>query len=127
MHKYKSNIVFLYYKDFAQGCKFIEEVLKLTEVMDQGWAKVYQINETSFLGAVDKKERVPVGDSLVSLNTSNVMAEYHRVKELDVKDLTSIKFFEDIPLRSFFFKDSEGHDFEIQEFIDDEHKKLFKY
>ena len=129
MDRFSSNITFLYYSKFEEGCTFIEKVLDLELVMDQGFAKVYRINKTSFLGAVKKSDGSINGDykggTLVSLNTSNVVEEYHRVKELGVKDLTEIKLFEEIPLRSFFFKDDEFHDFEIQEFIDKEDKLIF--
>ena len=36
-----------------------------------------------------------------------------------------IQFFEKIPLKSFFFKDHENHDFEIQEFISPKDKLIF--
>jgi len=130
MNRFKSSITFLYYKNFEEGCKFIEEVLDLELVMDQGFARVYKISETSFLGAVKKSDSSISpdykGGTLVSLNTSNVIEEHQRVKKLNVNELSEIKFFEEIPLRSFFFKDDELHDFEIQEFIDLNDKVLFK-
>jgi len=115
---YSSNITFLYYNDFEYGCKFVEEIFNLTMVMDQGWAKVYQINKTSFLGIVQLSEATEYqGNTLVSFNTRNVVKEHERVSKLEVFALTDIKHFEEIPLNSFFFKDAEGHDFEIQQFL----------
>ena len=130
MSEYRSSITFLYYKDFDKGCTFIEEVLNLKLVMDQGFAKVYQISETSFLGAVKKEdgsiESDYKGGTLVSLNTTDVESEYERIKSLEVKDLSELKFFEQIPLKSFFFKDEENHDFEIEQFLNEDDLKLFK-
>jgi hypothetical protein len=124
--KYSSAITFLYYKDFAYGTDFIENVLQLDLVMDQGFARVYQVNEKAFLGIVEKKDGNEVsGSTLFSLTTLNVDAEYKRVKQLKVYDLTEIKHFESIPLRSFFFDDSEGHKFEIQQFLNEEDVKTF--
>lgn len=117
MEKYTSLITFVYYKDFERGYKFIEEVLGLKCVMDQGFAKVYQVSEKAFVGTVKTKENIYQGGKLVSLTTTNVEEEYKRVKELDVFDLTDLKTIEAIPLTSFFFKDFEGHDFEIQQFL----------
>lgn len=129
MNRFSSSITFLYYKDFEKGCQFIDEVLDLTVIMDQGFAKVYKISETSFLGAVKISDSSIIseykGGTLVSLNTTSVIEEYQRVKVMDVCDLTEIKLFEEIPLRSFFFKDHENHDFEIQEFIDKKDKLVF--
>jgi hypothetical protein len=95
-------------------------------VMDQGFAKVYQVNKTSFIGIVKLSKDVNYkGNTLVSLNTSDVRKEYKRVSKLDVFNLTSIQHIAQIPLDSFFFKDKEGHDFEIQEFLKAEDKKFY--
>jgi hypothetical protein len=96
----------------------MEDVLNLSLVMDQGWAMVYQINDTSFLGIVRLAEKTEYkGNTLISLNTRNVDIEHDRVSNLEVYSLTNIKHFADISLNSFFFKDAEGHDFEIQQFL----------
>lgn len=126
MFKYSSNITFVYYNDLEYGSQFFEEVLGLTEIMDQGFAKVYQVNKTAFVGIVQLKEETNYkGNTLVSFNTDNVKNEYERVRKLEVFDLTDIQRIEQIPLDSFFFKDREGHDFEIQEFLSEDNKRVF--
>jgi hypothetical protein len=126
MYKYSSNVTFLYFNDLNYGSKFIEEVLDLSIVMDQGWAKIYQINETSFLGIVKlNKETEYKGNTLVSFNTREINKEHERLSKLGVPSLTEIKHFDKIPLNSFFFKDNEGHDFEIQQFIKSKDIKMF--
>jgi len=119
--KYSSAITFLYYKDFSYGTDFIEKVLQLDLVMDQGFARVYQVNKKAFLGIVQEKDSTGVpGNTLFSLSTTNVDGEYKRVKQLKVYNITEIKHFESIPLKSFFFDDLEGHKFEIQQFLKEE-------
>jgi hypothetical protein len=119
--KYTSAITFLYYDDFSYGVNFIEDVLQLDLVMDQGFARVYRVNQKAFLGIVQKRDHdVVSGSTLFSLTTRNVESEYHRVRQLEVNNLTDIKHFESIPLKSFFFDDSEGHKFEIQQFLKEE-------
>lgn len=126
MYQYSSNITFLYYNDLNYGTAFLEEILKLKLRMDQGWAKVYQVNETSFIGIVQLKESKKYrGNTLVSFNTSDVLKEYDRISKLNVSSLTEIQFFESIPLKSFFFKDDEGHDFEVQQFMDEKDLAVF--
>ncbi len=126
MFRYSSNITFIYYNDLLYGSHFIEKILDLPMVMDQGFAKVYQVNKTSFIGIVKLSKDVNYkGNTLVSLNTSDVRKEYKRVSKLDVFNLTSIQHIAQIPLDSFFFKDKEGHDFEIQEFLKAEDKKFY--
>jgi hypothetical protein len=124
--KYSSAITFLYYDDFSYGIHFMEDVLQLSLVMDQGFARVYKVNEKAFLGIVQQKDKEAAsGSTLFSLTTGNVESEYTRVKQLTVHNLTEIKHFESIPLRSFFFDDKEGHKFEIQQFLKEEDRISF--
>lgn len=125
MSKFTGTITFLYYKNFEYGKQFIETVFEVQEVMNQGWAMVYQISEKSFIGIVKKEEDVNAGDTLLSFNTKDLEGEYSRIKELSTHKLTDIQVFDSIPLKSFFFQDKEGHRFEIQEFINEEDKKRF--
>lgn len=126
---YSSVVTFIYYKDYERGSEFFKEVLNLKLVMDQGFAQVYQVSDKGFVGIVKAQDGSVnseyVGGTLVSLTTHNVEEEYNRIKELDVVDLTEIKDFKEIPLKSFFFKDFENHDFEIQQFIKTEDIDLF--
>ena len=124
--KYSSSITFLYYKDFSYGVDFVENILQLDLVMDQGFARVYEVNNKGFLGIVQEKEASDVpGSTLFSLTTRNVEAEYKRIRTLEVYSLSEIKHFEQIPLKSFFFDDLEGHKFEIQQFLKEEDLKQF--
>jgi hypothetical protein len=126
MFRYSSNITFIYYNDLLYGNYFIKNILDLPLVMDQGFAKIYQVNKTSFIGIVKlSKETTYKGNTLVSLNTNSVKKEYERVSKMDVFNLTDIQHIAQIPLDSFFFKDKEGHDFEIQEFLDTKDKKIY--
>jgi hypothetical protein len=78
------------------------------------------------LGIVQKKDTTEVsGNTLFSLTTHNADREYERVKQLDVQNLTEMKHFESIPLRSFFFDDKEGHRFEIQQFLNENDLRRF--
>ena len=97
--------------------------------MDQSFAKVYQIAETSFIGCVKKGEgsieTVNTGEALISLNTKDVYKEHERVSTFDLPYLSKVELINKRPLKSFFFKDYEGHDFEIQELIKKEDIDLF--
>jgi len=124
--KYSSGITFMYYKDFSYGIDFVEGVLELELVMDQGFARIYQVNQKSFLGIVQEKDSSDVpGSTLFSFTTNKVEEEYQRVHKLEVYKLTEIKHFKQIPLKSFFFDDLEGHKFEIQQFIKQEDIEQF--
>lgn len=124
--KYSSAITFLYYENFSYGIQVMEDVLQLELVSDEGFARVYQVNKKAFIGIVKKKNLdEQSGNTLFSLTTQNIEAEYDRVKQLDVHNLTEIKLIESIPLISFFFDDAEGHNFEIQQFVNEEDILMF--
>ena len=124
-----SQITFLYFNDYETGCEFLESVLELEPVYDPGWAKVYRSVGDAYIGAVKAKDGSIDGSKkggvLISLTVENVDNYYKKFKELKVTDLSEIKHFDDIGLRSFFFKGPEGYDFEIQEFLNKDLKELF--
>lgn len=120
-----SNVTFLYYSNLSKAKEFVEETLELPLVMDQGFALVYQVTDTSFLGIVSKESRDEINDTLYSFTVDDVYKYYDLYKNKKVKNMTEIKHFKNIPLKSFFFEDFDGHQFEIQEFLKKEDKELF--
>jgi hypothetical protein len=121
MSNYPSAITFLYYDDLEYGRHFLGSVLGLPLVMDQGFAAIYEVSSTSYVGAVQRKDHTrTVGDSLISLNTTDVQAAYDNLPKEALMDLTTITRIPSIPLDSFFFSDREGHRFEIQQFLNDD-------
>jgi len=51
---FHSTITWLYYKDLLSMQHFLQDVLGLEIVADQGWAKIYQVTPSGFLGLVDE-------------------------------------------------------------------------
>lgn len=50
-----STITWLYYQDIPEMENFYQNVLGLEMIADQGWAKIYQVSASSFLGIVDER------------------------------------------------------------------------
>jgi predicted enzyme related to lactoylglutathione lyase len=129
MDLYSSSITFLYYDNYEKAIFFFEKVLRLSLVMDQGWARVYKVSNGSFLGMVKKEDgSIQVsnkGGALFSMNALDLEECYDHIKSFQLNYLTEINVIESIPLKSFFFKDFEGYDFEIQEFLDVKDKNRF--
>lgn len=126
MSVYPSSITFLYYDDLDYGHHFLSDVLGLLLVMDQGFAAIYQVSATSHVGVVQRKDHTRVvGDTLLSLNTTDVQTAYQTLSSKAVMNLTAIERIPSIPLDSFFFSDREGHRFEIQQFLNDDDLALF--
>jgi catechol 2,3-dioxygenase-like lactoylglutathione lyase family enzyme len=126
MNSYPSSITFLYYEDLTYGRYFLQDVLGLSLVMDQGFAAIYQVTPSSFIGAVQRRDATRVsGDTLISLNTTDVQAAYDALPHDALVDVTPIERIPSIPLDSFFFFDREGHRFEIQQFVNQSDLDLF--
>lgn len=130
MERFISQITFQYYDNLEKASDFFEKVLKLEKVYDPEWAVVYKVAEKAYIGAVDAKlgsiESQVRGGTLVSLTVKDVMPYYESIKEETlVTDVSDIKIFDDIGVKSFFFKGPDGYEFEIQEFTNPEIERLF--
>lgn len=124
-----SQITFLYFNNYEDSCRFFDEILELEKVYSPQWACVWKTSEKSFIGAV-KAEKGSIesnkrGGVLISLTVENTEEIYEKLKKYELDSLSDIKYFEDIKVKSFFFKGPEGYDFEIQEFTSCELKEIF--
>lgn len=48
------TVTWMYYRDMPAIERFYEDVMGFEQVVDQGWAKVYQTSPTGFIGPVDE-------------------------------------------------------------------------
>lgn len=122
-------MTFIYVNDMVAAVDFMEKALKLEAVYEPSWAKVYKASNKGFLGLVDQsKGSVKTkyhGGTLISLTVDSIDDYYDSIMSYGVESLSEIKVFEDIGVRSFFFKGPGGYDFEIQMFTDEAIKNLF--
>lgn len=129
MMELSSQITFLYFDKLDEARSFFENTLELEKVYDPKWACVWRIGKDSFIGGVDVNQgsiEVEHRDGvLISLTVKNIEEVYEKLKSYNLKDLTNIKFFEDIKLKSFLFTGPEGYKFEIQQFMTEELSELF--
>jgi predicted enzyme related to lactoylglutathione lyase len=130
MNEYLSQITFMYFDDLKEAKVFFEQILKLKKVFEPEWATVYRVADKAFIGAVDASrgsiESSIRGGSLISMTVDDVIPYYERLKsEASLSEISDIKRFDDIGVKSFFFKGPNGYDFEIQQFTNPEIKKMF--
>ena len=52
---FNGSITWMYYKDVLKMQEFVENVLGLEIVADQGWTKIYKTTDTGFIGLVDER------------------------------------------------------------------------
>ena len=126
---YESMMTFLYIEDIEKASTFFEEVLQCEAIFKPSWATVYKVSSNAYLGVVaQEKGSVDTkykGGTLISLTVDSVKPYYERLKAYGVDALSEIKVFEDIGVKSFFFKGPGGYDFEVQMFTKPDIKKLF--
>lgn len=67
---FKATVTWLYYKDLPPMQTFYEQVLGLREVVDQGWAKVYQASHTGYIGLVDERRGMHKWSEKKAVNVS---------------------------------------------------------
>ena len=124
MRESYAAITFLSYADPEAGIRFYHDVLGLTLVEDQGWAKVYRICEGGYVGIVQAKKSPaePVGaGALLSLTVPDVDAWYEHLKgHQEIEILSAPAMVPGIPVYSFFLMDPAGYHLEIQAFTDPE-------
>ncbi|HAS73726.1 MAG TPA: hypothetical protein DCS67_06240 [Clostridiales bacterium UBA8960] len=124
MKSYLSQMTFMYFDQLEAVKPFFEDVLNLEKVFEPEWAVVYKVCSGAYLGAVDASrgsiDPGVRGGTLISLTVDDVMSHYDRIASSSlITQLTEIKEFEDIGVKSFFFKGPQGYDFEIQTFTKD--------
>ena len=71
--------------------QFINDVLGLEEVLDQGWVRVWRTSQAAYVGATDvKASSITVkerGGTLISLIVKDVASWYDRLKPLQCHNI----------------------------------------
>jgi hypothetical protein len=116
-----SQITFLYFKELNEPAHFFEEILGLQKVDDQGFARIYRISGSAFIGIVDEAHGycdAPVAkDVLITLVTDDVHPWYQRLKDTGVAVDAAPAIHEKANVECFFFEGPGGYAFEIQKFL----------
>ena len=114
-------ITFLYYKDLAKVARFYEDVLGLKLVIDQGFAKIYQVAGQAHIGLVDETRGYhrsnPIKPVEITLLAPDVDAWYQRIRSLGIETLTEPTIISSVNVRAFLLQDPEGYVVEIQKFL----------
>ena len=118
----QANIVWLYYKDVPKAQRFYEDVLGLALMVDQGFAKVYQVSPTSFIGLVDEAQGLHRASDTkpvtVSFVTEQIDEWYQYLQGKGVKIRSPLGDATRHPTRGFVALDPEGYFLEFERFLD---------
>jgi catechol 2,3-dioxygenase-like lactoylglutathione lyase family enzyme len=130
---FKATVLWLYYKDMQAIERFYEEVMGFELVVDQGWAKVYPVSPTGFIGPVDGEKGMHSWTEkkgvTVSFITTNVDPWFDHMKTQETFELRHQDVVEEdrAGVRVFVGYDPEGYFFEFDTFMEkEESKKLLE-
>ena len=115
------NLAFFYYRDLAGAKKFYGQTLDLPLVLDYGYAAIYRITETSFVGLVDEakgmhKATEPKTVTLAFV-TDEVDGWYTYLTGKGVAMHRPLKDSPSIDVRGFVALDPEGYFLEFEDFF----------
>lgn len=119
--------MFLTYEALDAAVRFYGETLGLPLIEDQGWAKVFRIGGTAYVGVVEARRGLlehPVGSgALLSIvvDTLEAVDSWHAYLRSndDIELLGEPSPVPGIPVYSFFLLDPGGYRVEIQAFTDE--------
>jgi len=118
----QANIVFLYYRDVPAAQRFYEDIIGLTLTVDQGFAKIYQVSPTSFIGLVDEAQGLHRASEAkavtVSFVTERVDQWYEYLVSKGVRMRGPVGNATRHPTRGFVAYDPEGYFLEFETFLD---------
>ena len=124
-----SQITFLYYQNLAAAQQFYEGILGLEKVEDQGWAKIYRVSGTAFVGLVDEAhgslKAQPENAVMLTLVVDDVPGWYAYLRENKVKIRQEYGRSETIQIEYFFAEDPGGYVLEFERFLKPELTAVF--
>jgi catechol 2,3-dioxygenase-like lactoylglutathione lyase family enzyme len=119
---FNATVTWLYYKDLPAIETFYEEVLGLRQVVNQGWAKVYQASRTGFVGLVDERRGMNRSTETKAVNVSFILDDidgwFSQVKRKKLFTLRTAAVNDDDAgrYRAFVGYDPEGYFMEFDLF-----------
>lgn len=127
----QGSVLWLYHADLAAACRFYEALLGVELLIDQGWAKVYQIAGGGLLGLVDGTkglhETAPQKCVTISFFTEQLEAWFDHVQTIDGFELRTPDITDESgKVNIFVGYDPEGYFLEWDQFltVDDNHRLL---
>ena len=117
-----STITWLYYKDILTMQNFYQNVLGLGLVADQGWAKIYQVTDTGYIGLVDERRGMHSFTQKKAVNVSFIIDQlepwfdYVHNKKLFELRADHLEIGPENKYHAFVGYDPEGYFMEFDQF-----------
>ncbi|MFC2142384.1 VOC family protein [Acidobacteriota bacterium] len=119
----RASVFWLYYKDIPAAQEFYEYVFGASQLVDQGFAKVFSSSRSGFIGLVDEAQGLHHFSDQKAVNVSfftDQIDEWYarfRVKGVTIKD--PLEDASGIPVRAFVGYDPAGYFIEFDTFLED--------
>ncbi len=129
---FKATVTWLYYKDMVAMENFYQEVMGLTRVADQGWAKIYKGSESGYVGLVDERRGMHSFTEKKAVNVSFIMNDldgwfkYVKGNQSFTLREDSVSTGPESKYRAFVGYDPEGYYFEFDTFYKHTDNTLLK-
>ncbi|MEQ9302053.1 MAG: VOC family protein [Cyclobacteriaceae bacterium] len=117
-------ITWMYYKDMLKTQQFYEEKIGLRQIVDQGWAKVYQASRTGYIGLVDERRGMHTFSQDKAVNVSFILEDvegwfaYAQDKRPFELRQDSLEIGPEGKYKAFVGYDPEGYYLEFDQFYE---------
>lgn len=118
MTGFDQQITFLFVGDLRRSSAFYGDALGLELVRDQGDCRIYRVTATAYLGVCKRPDRADPGGLIVTLVADDVDAWHERLTEAGAEVVSPPEHSERYGIHHAFYRDPDGHLFEIQRFDD---------
>ncbi len=128
----RASVFWLYYKDIPEAQGFFKDVFGASQLVDQGFAKVYSSSASGFIGLVDEAQGLHRFSEKKAVNvsffTDQIDEWYARFLEKDVAIKDPLEDASGIPVRAFVGFDPAGYFIEFDTFLEDpRNTKILEY
>lgn len=119
----QATVLWLYYDDIPGASRFYETALGLEMIVDQGWAKVYPVSSTGYVGLVDGSRGLHQATQdkavTVSFLVDDIEAWFDRMRRTPDFEFRTEKIGDESGrVRTFVGYDVEGYYLEWDTFLD---------
>ena len=118
----QANLVFFYYPDLDEAERFYGNILGLERVLDYGFAKIYRISRSTFIGLVDETKGMhdPSEPKTVTLSfvTQEIDQWYQYLKSQGIEIRNPLKESSRLPIKGFVAYDPAGYFLEFERFLE---------
>lgn len=119
--KANAQITFLYFDDLDKPSRFFEDILQLTLVEQQSFARIYRTAGDAYIGIVSGTggflRPQECNAVLITLATDHVDEWFEYLRAAGITLLTDVQHNATINIKGFFFVGPGGYAFEVQQFL----------